>query len=164
MGATRRGPKPYNQHHASTIFVRVPSDEWHAVKGGYKREIRSRQSSTTAIQGLSLPTPCVAYRLHPHHGYDAALMVLEGVWREPLGAISEESIANEGYATMAEFRRAWVMREKRRFPLLAPVTVHRVRPWTPEDAAGMGKALLRQLYGEFLPEGSAEPTAVPVAA
>jgi hypothetical protein len=151
---TRRGPKPFNQHQASTIFVRVPPDDWHAVKSGYKREIRSRQSSVTALQGLSLPLPCVAWRLHPHHGYDALLMVLEAVWRESLGAISEESLANEGYATMAEFRRAWVIREKRRFPLLAPVTVHRVRPWSPDDGAAMGDSLLRQLYGEFTAEGS----------
>ena len=124
------------------VFVRVPSNEWHAAKGGYKREIRSRQSSVTALHGLSLPTPCVAYRLYPQYGYDAALMVLEGAWREPLGAISDESLANEGYATMAEFRRAWVVREKRRFLLLAPVTVHRVRLWTPEDAAAKGRRAL----------------------
>ena len=161
---TRRGPKPYSQHQASTIFVRVPSEDWHAVRGGYKREIRTRQSSLAAVQGLSLPLPCVAYRRHAQYGYDAVLMVLEAVWQEPLGAISEESIANEGYATMAEFRRAWTIREKRRFPLLAPVTVHRVRPWMPEDGATMGRALLRQLYGEFLPDRDAEPVAVRVAA
>ncbi|HEX4033224.1 MAG TPA: hypothetical protein VHX66_02160 [Solirubrobacteraceae bacterium] len=164
MTSTRRGPKPYSQRQASTIFVRVPSDDWYLVKGGYKREVRSRQSSTAALQKRSLPLPCVAYRLHPQHGYDSVLMVLEAVWREPLGAISEESLAAEGYATMAEFRRAWVIREKRRFPLLAPVTVHRVRPWTSEDAAEMGAALLRQLYGEFLRDGSSEPVGVRVAA
>lgn len=161
---TRRGPKPFNQHQASTIFVRVPSDDWHAVKGGHKREIRSRQSSTIALQHLSLPTPAVVYRCHPHHGYEAVLMVLEAVWREPLGAISEESIVNEGYATVAEFRRAWVIRERRRFPLLATVTVHRVRPWTPDDGVAMGEALLTQLYGEFLPEPGLEPVAARVAA
>jgi hypothetical protein len=91
-------------------------------------------------------------------------MVLEAIWREPLGAISEKSLANEGYDSFAQFRRAWTIRERRRFPLTAPVTVHRVRPWTPEVAAGMGEALLRQLYGEFLPEGCAEPVAVGAAA
>jgi hypothetical protein len=161
---TRRGPKPYSQHQASTIFVRVASDDWHAVKGGYKREIRSRQSSVILVQGLSPPSPCVAYRLHPQYGYDAVLMVLEAVWREPLGAISEESLANEGYESMAEFRRAWMIREKRRFPLLAPVTVYRVRPWTPEDAAAMGDALLRQLYGEFVEDCVLAPVAVGAAA
>ena len=120
MPATRRGPKPYSQHQASTIYLRIHSDDWHAVKGGAKREIRSRQSSVIALQDLSLPTPCLAYRLHPQYGYDAELMVLEAVWREPLGSISDESIGNEGYATMADFRRAWTIREKRRFPLLGP--------------------------------------------
>ena len=160
---TRRGPKPYSQHQASTIFVRVHSDDWHAVRGGAKREIRSRQSSVIALQAFSLPIPCVAWRLHPQYGYDAELMVLEAVWREPLGAITEESIAAEGYASMAEFRRAWTIREKRRFPLLAPVTVYRLRRWTPEDAAAMGDALLRALYGDFLPDG-ASPVGVRVAA
>jgi hypothetical protein len=65
---------------------------------------------------------------------------------------------------MSAFRRAWTLRERRRFPLLAPVTVHRVRPWTPGDAAAIGDALLRQLYGEFLPGGNAEPLAVRIAA
>lgn len=120
--------------------------------------------SAIALHALSLPLPCVAYRLHPQYGYDAALMVLEDVWREPLGAIGEESIGNEGYASMSEFRRAWVIREKRRFPLLAPVTVYRLRPWAPEDAAAMGDALLRQLYGDFLPDGASEPVAVRIAA
>ena len=46
--------------------------------------------------------------------------------------------------------------------LLTPVTVHRVRPWTPEDGVAMGDALLRQLYGEFLPDGASEPVAVRV--
>ena len=161
---TRRGPKPYNLRQASTIFVRVHSDDWHALKCGAKCEIRSRQSSLIALNVLSLPTPCVVWRLHPYHGYEAVLMVLEAVWREPLGAISEESIGNEGYDSMAEFRRAWIIREKRRFPLLDTVTVHRVRPWTPDDAAAMGSALLHQLYGEFLRDGSSEPVAVRVAA
>jgi hypothetical protein len=35
---------------------------------------------------------------------------------------------------------------------------------TPEDGAAMGDALLRQLYGDFLADGSAEPVAVRVAA
>jgi hypothetical protein len=161
---TRRGPKPFDQRQASTTFVRVPSDDWHAVTGGYKREIRSRQSSLTAIQGLSPPLPCVGWRLHPHHGYEATLLVLEGVWREPLGAISEESLAAEGYATFAQFRRAWTIREHRRFPLLAQTTVYRVRPWTPDDAPEMGELLLRRLYGEFLPDRSTEPVGVRFAA
>jgi hypothetical protein len=42
------------------------------------------------------------------------------------------------------------------------VTVYRVRPWTPDDAAAMGDALLRHLYGDLLPEGDEEPVAVQV--
>ena len=115
--------------------MRVPVAAWGAVTSGCKREFRAQPGNASALWNVETPTPCaVAYKVAHLGRYSAALMVLEAVWREPLGAISEESLANEGYATMGDFRRAWVMREKRRFPLLAPVTVHRVRPWTPEDA------------------------------
>lgn len=56
------------------------------------------------------------------YGYDSALTILEAVWREPLGSISEPSLGNRGCAAMAEFRRAWVMREKLRFRLLMPAS------------------------------------------
>jgi hypothetical protein len=61
------------------------------VKGGVKREFPSRQTSVTALHDVSLPTPYAAYRLHPGLRYDVALIVPEGVWREPLGATSESS-------------------------------------------------------------------------
>jgi hypothetical protein len=72
-------------------------------------------------------------------------------WREPLGAISKESLAAEGFDTYAESRRAWRIREKRYFPPLRMTTVYRVRPWTPEDARVMAEVLLERLYGDFLP-------------
>jgi hypothetical protein len=43
-------------------------------------------------------------------GHDAALMVLERCWREPVGAISDESLLREGYATFADFRRYYKLR------------------------------------------------------
>jgi hypothetical protein len=42
------------------------------------------------------------------------------------------------------------------------VTVHKVRPWTPDDGVAMDDALLRHLYGDLLPEGDEEPVAVHV--
>ena len=78
-------------------------------------------------------------------------MVLRLASREPLGAISEHSMANEA-RDYGQFGSAWAVREKRHFPLLAGVTVYQVRPPTPADAAGIGDALGRQLYGEFRAE------------
>ena len=79
-------------------------------------------------------------------------MVLEKVWREPLGAISPESLEAEGFESFAAFRRHWVIREKRYFPPLRMTTAYRVRPWTDADADFMGEQLLEHLYGDFLPD------------
>jgi hypothetical protein len=108
--------------------------------------------------------PCVAYRLDRYGNYDAELLVLVAVWREPLGAISAESLAAEGYGSFDEFRRAWVIRERRWFRPLDVITAYRVRPWAPEDGAEMGGALLRRLYGGFLLEGNVESVGARVAA
>jgi hypothetical protein len=50
------------------------------------------------------------------------------------------------------------------FSLAAPVTAYEVRPWMPADAAVMGGALLRRLYGEFMSDGGFETVAVRVSA
>jgi hypothetical protein len=146
-----RGPKPWTQHRASTIFLRVPSAEWTAVRHGQKREFRSESGKVSQLWNVECPVPVVAYRLDSHGRYDSALMVLEAVWREPLGAISPESLEAEGFESFAHFRRAWCIREKRRFRPLHLTTVFRVRPWQPEDERDMADALLGRLYGSFLP-------------
>jgi hypothetical protein len=148
-----RGPKPYVQRRVSTVFVRVPRAEWPAVVCGTKREFRAACGNHSALWSVQAPTPAVAYTVSSVGVYDSVLMVLEAVWREPLGAISAESLAAEGFASFAEFRSAWIRREKRRFPLLRMTAVYRIRPWTLDDERLMGELLLERLYGEFLPEG-----------
>jgi catechol 2,3-dioxygenase-like lactoylglutathione lyase family enzyme len=74
----------------------------------------------------------------------------EGVWREPLGAVSPKSLEAEGFESFAHFRRAWCIREKRLFRPLHMTTVFRVRRWDSEDERAMADALLERLYGEFL--------------
>ncbi len=155
-----RGPNPYRQHQTSTVFLRVPRADWAAVKHGAKREFRAASGRHSALWNVATPSPAVAYTINTRGEYDGALIVLENVWREPLGAISEESLTAEGFATFPEFRRAWMLREKRRFPPLRMTTVYRVRPWADHDATCMGCALLRHLYGDFLPSA---PNAVPRA-
>jgi hypothetical protein len=146
-----RGPKPFRQRQTSTFFVRVPRAEWAAVKHGAKREFRAGSGQHSALWNVTTPSPAVAYSINGRGDYDSALVVLESVWREPLGAISEESLGAEGFVTFPEFRRAWMLREKRRFPPLRITTVYRVRPWTGDDTTEMGDVLLAHLYGDFLP-------------
>ena len=102
------------------------------------------------LWNVACPIPVVAYRIDSCERYDSALMVLEAVWREPLGAISPESLEAEGYESFAHFRRAWCVREKRRFRPLHMTTVYRVRSWASDDHRAMADALLERLYGEFL--------------
>ena len=87
-----RGPKPWTQHRASTIFLRVPSADWIAVRHGIKREFRAESGKVSQLWNVVCPVPVVAYRVDSSGRYDSALMVLEAVWREPLGAISPESL------------------------------------------------------------------------
>ena len=163
--ARTRGPRPYRQRQASTLFLRIPVAEWAEIMCGVKREFRAAPGNSSALWNVEPPVPVVGYKVDSYGRYEARLIVLEATWREPLGAISPESIEAEGFASFAEFRRHWVLREKRYFPPLATTSVYRVRPWTPEDAQLMSDRLLGLLYGDFLDpeEGRAaigEPTRV----
>jgi hypothetical protein len=161
MGADgSRGPRPFKQRRASTLFVRVPSSEWPEVKRGLKREFRALSGHVSALWNVEPPTPIVAYRINGHGEYDARLMVLEDLWREPLGAISPESLAAEGCESLHEFKRAWLVRRKRYFNVLAQTTVYRLRPWGPKDEREMADRILQGLYGEFVPasNGPREPS------
>lgn len=76
-----------------TVFVRVPRAGWAAVVCGTKREFRAACGNHSALWSVQTPTPAVAYAVSDIGLYDSALIVLEAVWREPLGAISPESLA-----------------------------------------------------------------------
>jgi hypothetical protein len=145
-----RGPKPWTQHQASTIFLRVPSADWAAVRYGGKREFRASSGKVSQLWNVECPVPVVAYKIDSFGRYDCALMVLEAVWQEPLGAISPESLKAEGFESFAHFRRYWCIREKRYFRPLHKTMVFKVRPWQAEDDRDMADALLKRLYGDFL--------------
>lgn len=143
-----------------TLFIRVPSDDWAAVSRGYKTEFRGEIGTQSTPFCAETPSPAVLYRIRRRgkragvdlvNEYDRALMVLEAVWQEPLGAISPESLAREGFSSMADFRRYYVERTRRLFQPTRQVFVYRVRPWEYDDRIEMGMHLLDRLYGEFLP-------------
>jgi hypothetical protein len=157
MGSNGVGPKPYTAHQARTLFVRVPPSEWPMVKRGRKREFRGMPGNQSALWMVEPPLPVVAYNVTPSYDgtettYDARLMLLEKWWQEELGAISDESLRAEGYDNFAEFRRAWVRRQRngKKFKPTTKVFAYRLRPWEPEDAEAAGAALLKRLYGEWL--------------
>lgn len=77
-------------------------------------------------------------------------MVLLKMWREPLGAITEESLAAEGFASVAEFRRYWMARERRRFTPTRMITAYVIRPWEGDaDVERFSHSLFERLYGAF---------------
>lgn len=147
MGQPR---KPYKQTQLRTVFLRVPTQDWLQVTRGVKTEFRAARGHQTQAWAIKVPTPVVAYRVLRCEKHEAKLMVLEKTWREPLGAISEESLAREGYATFAEFRRYMRNRERRPFRPLQEVQVFQVRPWVEADRTDMASLLLDRLYGDFL--------------
>lgn len=156
-GSPSHGPKPYKQVRASTAFLRVPVTDWPAVKRGIKTEFRAGSSPDKTLPWtLKLPTPVIAYSVGSGSSpirHDGALMVCERAWFEPLGAISQESLTREGFKSLAEFRRYWIQRERKRFSPLRKVVCYRVRPWRDGDDEFFARLLLERLYGEFLPSG-----------
>jgi hypothetical protein len=158
MGADgSHGPKPYTQRRTSTLFLRVPTQEWGAVRRGQKREFRAGSGIVSQLHAVKPPMPVVAYSVGVQGRHDAELMVLEAMWREPLGAISPESLANEGCESLAEFRRRWMIRERKRWRPTRVVSVYQVRLWRPGlDDEVMGDRLLRHLYGEWVGFGDEE--------
>lgn len=142
-----RGPRPYTQHSASTVFLRVPVLDWPLVSRGRVPEFIGSMGQSSAVFNTPTPTPCVAYTVK-NGSYDARLMILEEHSQEPLGILAAES-RRFGIATKDEFRRYWMRREGRKFAPTRNVFVYRVRPFIESDREEMGRLLFNRLYGEF---------------
>lgn len=141
-------PGTWSKRTATTNFLRVPSVDWAAVSTGYKTEFRMLGQFPWAAS-IKTPTPVVAYTSSP--GFAAAkLMVLEETFTMPLGMISDESLAREGFPDLSHFRRYWKRRTSKRFALMDTVQAFRVRLATADDYDAMGRMLLAHLYGEHL--------------
>lgn len=146
-----RGPKPYTQRKASTVFLRVPADDWAAISGGFKTEFRAPPGKSVGAMFTDLPTPVVAWSYSRVSGHDAKLMILLDRFTEPLMAIAPESLEREGHPSVAHFRRFIMRRERKRFDALKEVTAYVLRPFEPGDRSEQADLLLERLYGDFLP-------------
>lgn len=139
--ASRTAAKKYR---ALTKFLRVPAEDWAAVTTGHKTEFRLVRKAPPPDL-IKTPTPVVAY-LSTNSEADTRLMLLEDSWMMPVGMISEESLAREGFPDLAHFRRYWMQRTNQHFDPMQNVAVYRVRPVTPDDYDYLGRLLLADLY------------------
>lgn len=128
------------------VVLMVPDTDWARVLSGEKRMFRSYNRRRLPDV---LPAPAVAYR-YRMETLDTALIWLEETREEPLGVISADDLAEEGFETISDFRRYFAERYPRGgFRPLAPVQVYRVRPITDDDLAAYADRVIEQLYGRF---------------
>lgn len=128
----------------------MPRVDWPKIKTGEKTELRSQGRHAVQRNVLSPPEPIVGYCFIRHRAEaEARLFVAEDCWTEPLGSIDRESLAHEGFDSMADFKRYW----KGRFRVYKPlneIQVVQLRPWQPHDERQCADALMTRLYGRWL--------------
>jgi hypothetical protein len=138
------------RHRASTLFLRVPRVDWAAVIAGEKTQFR-RVGHTLASDNMSFPRPVVLHSRPPYRDtIEMRLAVLEDISREPLGAITAESLAAENIADLRAFRRYWISRHKVGFRPLTIVNVYCIALWQPGDRERFADVLFEHLYGTWL--------------
>lgn len=140
---------PWETKGYRTLYAKVPGYMWIDVTRGIRTEYRIGTEAVKTLLGVETPTPVVVYK-NNSLGYDSAMMVLEAAWEEPLGAATEESLRRQGFDTMAQFRRNWVVQTRKLFEPLSMVGCVRVSPWDPDALPQLGEGLIRYLYGEHL--------------
>lgn len=120
------------------------------VRAGEKRVWRSYRLHGKWLEGW-VPVPVVIGSHHPTAGrIDTCLAVLTETWIEPLGAITEEGVEEEGFASRAEFKRYFAERyPKVGYRPLQNVRVFRVRPLTDDDREEWIEAAWNRCYGSF---------------
>lgn len=142
-------PHEFRPASVSTAILRVPRVDWSAIIAGTKTQLRHGPRGKPLG---TLPRPVVVYS---HQNFksdaDARLVALEDITREPLGAISPEGLAAEGFDSLKEFRRYWALRHhSHTFNPLLIVNVYHLALWTDGDRARFGDKLMTDLYGDWL--------------
>lgn len=149
---TRRG-RPRSTHGLTRQIgaCPVPVDimDWPKVSAGVKTEFRHYLSRPLVV----CPRPVILHSPHPHLAeMRSQVVILEENWREPIGAISPESLAREDFADLSEFRRYVTARwPKLGFRTLKQVQVYRFRLLAADELDEWGRWALVRLYGEALP-------------
>lgn len=150
-----RKPREFLLRTAKTIRVHLPRVDFNDIRVGAKREFRNY--GRRMIEPLPAPHAVVGYNAKdwwtPENGLDGidtVLLTLEDTWTEPLGAISEESVAREGFDSLADFRRYFAARYPNGgFRPMANVIVYRIHPMTDEEKAMYADALWERIYGRW---------------
>ncbi|MDQ1584509.1 MAG: hypothetical protein QOF36_2563 [Microbacteriaceae bacterium] len=140
---------PVRQHRVrlTTLIVRPHPSDWLPLKYGKVTEFRTHQGFPDRIYP---PSPMVLWRRIGGR-VETMLWVVEEAWREPLGAISDESLRRIGCASPSEFRERWVAARATYFDATKNVNVFRGRPYRDTDRDSLADKLLETLYGAFLP-------------
>jgi hypothetical protein len=146
-------PGGYPRRQLSTLFLRVPLDDWNEIRVGAKREFRMRAKPGLMNLAEKCPTPVVAYSGNVDRGYGCKLAVLLAQRQERLVEIADSptSLELEGFPSYDEFKRYWRTRHKGIYKPLQQVVVNTLRPWRDTDAQDLGRGLMRQLYGPYFP-------------
>jgi hypothetical protein len=144
----RRPPHATNRLRASVenVRVHVPRVDWARVRIFEKRMWRTY--SLRRVE-LTVPRPVLLYSEHPQTGQiDTVVACLTDTWQEPLAAISDEDLAEEGFASRGEFKRYFAERYPQGgFRPLVLVQVYRVRPLTEADRQEWMSSVWQRLYG-----------------
>lgn len=142
--------------------IRVPAVDWSKVVTGQKTMFRAyserggdRQRPVVPIE-TPAPRPCLLYAVR-HNGpgrsrrYEAVPAWLLAHRQEPLGAITSEDLAEEGFEFRPAFKWYWQDRyRKLGWRPTDMVSVLRVRVITDTDLENMGRFLFDELYAEWL--------------
>lgn len=132
-----------------TYPLSVPRIDWVAITSGEKREFRRYKFWQ---KPPFLPRPIVIYSVHSLTGeYDVDVAIFEDSWEEPLGVITPESLANEGYDSVSEFRSYFQERYPRRgWRPLDRVVVYKLRPFTEDDRRENADMIFDHLFGRWI--------------
>lgn len=138
--------------HSPAYVSRV---DWLDVISGRKTEYRlivPGGPGQPPLQPPKYPGPLIIYTEHAAipGELETALVTIEGKWSEPVGAITEESLAREGFASMSDYRRYMAAR----YPTLgyAPrmrCMVRRVHPMTDEERGEFQQWIWDKLFGRW---------------
>lgn len=150
MPKRERVPRPAS--YVRNFPVYVDPVDWADVTSGRKSELRKYgQSKPLPGRERKFPAACVFYTERSVGEIQTALGVVEDQWNEPLGAISPESLAREGFPDdLPGFRRYFAARYPRGgFRPLAGVVVQVIRPMNDDDATRTMLETWEHLYGRY---------------